>query len=112
MIQCATMVSKGEIPTAHRQMKTALTDAQVRVMMAIRRSGRVPSNTTVPLLHRLAAKGFIKHLHIFDEQGKLIVPNRKPDQMELTEEGEKALAQVEAAQACHDLAARLSGILS
>lgn len=93
-------------------MKTTLTDAQVRVMMAIRRSGRAPSNTTVPLLHRLAAKGFIRHLHVFDEQGKVIVPNRRPDQMELTEEGKKALAQVETAQACRDLAARLSGILS
>ncbi len=65
-----------------------LTPAQTRVMQCVRRTGKVPSNTTKPLVSRLLVRDLIRKW-----DGKWT----------LTEAGENALNEVEIREACSNL---------
>lgn len=82
---------------------TKLTAPQVRAMQVIRRTGRAPSNTTMPLLCRLSSQGLIRRAGL--------TPITRMGNWSLTEAGAEALDKAEGAQACRNLGARLARVL-
>lgn len=93
-------------------MTTILTYPQARVLWCLSRTGKVPGNANVPLLHRLARKGFIKALPCFIEQDEKFIAQSLDNRWALTADGTEALNQYEIAEACRELSARVNRLLA